>query len=107
MPAGRKQKPFQTSWGDIIPGLARGNDHRWRIVATGERFRESDERRAVARFRQWQAENAKPTTERVRRMLQPKANHVEPFDKLVGGLCALDKFSEQLGPEEGRNLRVD
>ncbi len=48
---GRKQKPHETSWGEIVPGLARDVDQRWRIVATGQRFTESDERKAVERFR--------------------------------------------------------
>lgn len=47
---GRPKKPYQTSWGDIIPCLARDTDGRWRIIATGKRFTEPDERRAVARF---------------------------------------------------------
>src|SRR5690348_4477049 len=46
---GRPQKPYQASWGDIVPGLARDSDGRWRIVATGFRFSDADERRAVAR----------------------------------------------------------
>jgi integrase len=52
---GRKQNPHQTSWGEIIPGLARLVDGRWYILATGKRFSESDERAAVKRFRQMTA----------------------------------------------------
>lgn len=47
---GRPQKPYQTSWNLPIPGLARDPDGRWRILATGQRFTEHDERRAIARF---------------------------------------------------------
>lgn len=43
---GRPAKSYTTSWGETINGLARGNDGRWRIIATGQRFTEADERRA-------------------------------------------------------------
>jgi hypothetical protein len=49
--AGRKQKPYQASWGEIIPGLAHDTSGRWRVVSTGFRFSEADERRAIDRFR--------------------------------------------------------
>jgi integrase len=48
--AGRKQKPHRTEWGATIYGLAHDSDGRWRVVATGHRYREADERRAVAKF---------------------------------------------------------
>src|SRR2546425_1854141 len=48
---GRPQKPYHTSWGEIVPGLAHGKDGRWRVVSTGKYFTEHDERLAVARFR--------------------------------------------------------
>jgi integrase len=48
---GRPQKPYQTSWGEVVPGLTKDTNGRWRIVTTGERFRELDERLAVLRFR--------------------------------------------------------
>ena len=53
---GRKQKPYETSWGEIVPGLARQSndgrwrDGRWRVVATGLRYTEPDERLAVRLF---------------------------------------------------------
>ena len=31
MAAGRKQKPYQTSWGEIVPGLNKQVDGRWRL----------------------------------------------------------------------------
>src|SRR5258706_523051 len=38
---GRKQKPYETSWGEIVPGLAyQRNDRRWRVIATNHRFPE-------------------------------------------------------------------
>lgn len=47
----RPTKPFFAPWlGKHITGLCRQPDGRWRIVATGERFREPDERRAVEHF---------------------------------------------------------
>src|SRR5690242_19445012 len=56
MAMGRPPKPYRPSWGgDPISGLARQTDGRWRIVATGERFTEIDERRAIQKFRDWQA----------------------------------------------------
>ncbi len=58
---GRKQKPYQTTWHEIIPGLSKDYDGRWRIIATGKRFVEADERLAVQKFRQWESENGKQT----------------------------------------------
>ena len=48
---GRPQRPYETSWGEMVPGLYRCPDGRWRITATGRKFTEADERRAVSRFR--------------------------------------------------------
>lgn len=48
---GRKPKPYISTWGEIIPDLARDSDGRWRIVPTRYRFTETDERLAVMRFR--------------------------------------------------------
>ncbi|MEX2671608.1 MAG: hypothetical protein WD294_05800, partial [Phycisphaeraceae bacterium] len=55
---GRPRKPHKASWGEYINGLRRRNDGRWIIVETGKTFVESDERRAVTRFRRWEAEQA-------------------------------------------------
>ncbi len=49
--AGRRQKPFQSKVFGVVAGLARDTDGRWRILATGQKFTEPDERRAIARFR--------------------------------------------------------
>lgn len=49
---GRPLKPYVTSWGVPVPGLAYDTDRRWRVVATGRKFTEPDERLAVIRFRQ-------------------------------------------------------
>lgn len=48
---GRPCKPYLTSWGELIPGLRRERDGRWRILATRATFVEPDERLAVLRFR--------------------------------------------------------
>ena len=50
----RPRRPYQTSWGEVVAGLAQDSNGRWRVVATGERFREQDERLAVLRFRRLQ-----------------------------------------------------
>lgn len=47
---GRKQRAYQASWGEMVPGLWRLPDGRWMIHSTGQRFSEPDERRAIARF---------------------------------------------------------
>lgn len=47
----RPQEPYQTSWGEVIPGLYRCSDGRWWFNAMKKKFTEPDERRAVARFR--------------------------------------------------------
>ena len=64
MPAktGRPQKPYQASDGQIIAGLCRQPDGRWRITATGERFSEPDEFLAIQRFRQWEQQHARDET---------------------------------------------
>ena len=51
MAMGRPQKPYHTSWGELIQGLYRCPDGRWRINRTGSKFTEPDERLAVKRFR--------------------------------------------------------
>jgi integrase len=48
--AGRKPKSFKTADNRTIDGLLRETDGRWKIVATGKRFTEPDERLAVAKF---------------------------------------------------------
>jgi integrase len=66
MAMGRPQKPYHTSWGDLLPGLYRCPDGRWRINATGQKFTEPDERRAVQKFLDWTAKhNPAPTVEMV------------------------------------------
>ena len=62
---GRKQKPYQTSWKDIIPGLARDTNGRWRITATGFRYSEPNERRAVERFYQITGTKREPEMEQM------------------------------------------
>lgn len=63
MAMGRPQKPYTCSWTDhtgkqvVVPGLYRCPDGRWRINATGAKFSERDERRAVQKFQDWQAQN--------------------------------------------------
>lgn len=64
MPAkmGRPQKPYQASDKQVIAGLCRQPDGRWRIIATGERFSEPDEFLAIQRFHQWEQQHAKDET---------------------------------------------
>lgn len=58
---GRPLKPFYAAWlGKTIDGLYRGTDGRWKIIATGERFREPDEHLAVARFLSQHKEESAP-----------------------------------------------
>src|ERR1041384_1192956 len=47
---GRKTIPYRAADGTTYDGLYRKPDGRWRILATGEEFREADERLAIARF---------------------------------------------------------
>jgi hypothetical protein len=59
MARGRPQVPYRPkAGGPPIAGLYRCPDGRWRINATGEKFTEHDEHRAIARFRRWEAENS-------------------------------------------------
>jgi hypothetical protein len=48
--AGRKLKPYQATWGQIIPGLCHDVDGRWRVAATGECFTEANEAKAIERY---------------------------------------------------------
>jgi hypothetical protein len=48
---GRKQRHYVSSTGETIVGLSRLTDGRWRIIGTQIRFSESDERKAIERFR--------------------------------------------------------
>jgi hypothetical protein len=58
MAMGRPQRPHVCSWIDpttgkpeMVPGLYKCPDGRWRINSTGQKFTEADERRAVQRFK--------------------------------------------------------
>lgn len=44
---GRKHRAFISSKGETIPGLAHDTDGKWRIVSTGQKFREADETIAI------------------------------------------------------------
>jgi integrase len=47
----RPQKPHHQSWDNRpVMGLAHDRDGRWRVIATGQKFSEPDERKAIARF---------------------------------------------------------
>lgn len=79
---GRPQKPFESSTGEIVPGLARQVDGRWRIIATGQRFSEPDEDRAIARFR----------------TSQPRPPYVRVAVPSAGGEQTVDGNTVQTGP---------
>jgi len=49
---GRKPKHYVAADGTPIVGLTRRPDGRWRIIGTHQTFREPDEVKAIARFRQ-------------------------------------------------------
>ena len=55
---GRPSRAYRSTIdGKEVHGLYRlPGSNRWRIVATGERFTEADERRAIQRFRDWEAQ---------------------------------------------------
>lgn len=68
---GRPTKPYRSSWGETIDGLRYDlKTKRWHIKG-GPRYREPDERLAVARFRAWQAEQADQTTPLTASVLNP------------------------------------
>ena len=50
--AGRPPKAYRTTWGEVISGLDRQSDGRWRIIESGYRFTEANESRAIQKFRQ-------------------------------------------------------
>src|SRR5438105_373042 len=95
----RPQKPYQTSWGEIVAGLARGDDRRWRIIQTGERFREEDERKAIARFR---ARTGDPGINVV------LSNHASAEDYFIDGPAASSpdpvRFTDDGGISVYRNM---
>jgi hypothetical protein len=45
-------KAYRTTWGEVISGLDRQSDGRWRIIESGYRFTEANESRAIQKFRQ-------------------------------------------------------
>ncbi len=54
---GRPTAVYRTSWGEQVPGLRRLKDGRWRTSWPNQiTFSEPDERLAVARYRQWEAQ---------------------------------------------------
>jgi integrase len=80
----RKQKPYQTSWNEIVPGLARDVDARWRIVTgphAGKRWSDFDERRAVGKAKQLLGLD-NPTTAIEVRLGDLAANLPDDFDDL-------------------------
>ena len=69
MAMGRPQKPHTCSWIDpntgtneIVAGLYKCPDGRWRVNRTGQKFTEPDERRAVQRYRDIMAKLNPPQT---------------------------------------------
>jgi integrase len=83
--------------------LYRGADHRWRIIATGERFREPDERRAVQKFRDWQAKNSPDSTVKLLNMAnQPPPN--QSSAQFAGHDMPLPASSEFLSDSPVRDL---
>ena len=54
---GRKANHYETSSGDIVQGLIRQKDGRWRILATGKRFTAETEAEAVGRFYRMAGQN--------------------------------------------------
>lgn len=99
----RPQKPYQTSWNVPVAGLARDTDGRWRVLATGERFTEPDERRAVARF--YDATRAN----RVERLTAPVAVQVangSPVRRNTS-LVAMDRFVQSLTTDNPITVLID
>lgn len=90
MAMGRPQKPYQTSWGDIIPGLYRCPDRRWRINVTGEKFTEPDGRRAVQRFRDRMMVNRPAPVIQWPTTLTPNLGPVMPVTSFNGKPVTLD-----------------
>ena len=91
--AGRKQKPYQTSWGEIIPGLAHDTSGRWRVTSTGFRFTEADERRAIQRFKELQP------AQRLQIDVEAKPDTTSYAGKHIGPtMNALLTFSASLAP---------
>src|SRR5258706_12377613 len=59
----RPQRPHKCTWdGRLVQGLYKCADGRWRINATGQKFTEPDERRAVQRFDAFAVQRAEKIT---------------------------------------------
>ena len=96
---GRRHKAYRTTWGEEVPGLYyHDRERRWRIVATGERFREPDERAAVNRFRAWQAEQG----DRARVPLALSEKGGEPVTVMIDQPAAWEYFAGQLLADPAR-----
>ena len=46
----RRAQHYKTKLDQVIVGLAKDTDDRWRITSTGQRFVEADESKAVEKF---------------------------------------------------------
>jgi len=96
--AGRKPKHFIARNGDQIRGLARdAKSGRWRIIATGQTFREDDEANAIERFQRMTADASwpeelgdKPTREGS--AVGEIVNGFALVGGVVGGLTAEQRF---------------
>lgn len=80
---GRKAKDHVCSWdGTTVNGLyKKPGTSVWRIRATGQEFTEPDERLAVARFRQWEAQQQRATL-RIPNMMADR-NDIDAVQKAI------------------------
>lgn len=90
---GRPSIPYRTSWGENIDGLSNPQPGRWRILATGQRFTQHDERMAIAYFRKLTG----PNTVKIFASVEPRMNG----NRREGPtMVAINKFHDAL--MEGR-----
>ncbi|HZZ41647.1 MAG TPA: hypothetical protein VFE58_01805 [Tepidisphaeraceae bacterium] len=91
---GRKQKPYETSWKEIVPGLTRCKDGRWRISLTEQRFTESDERRAVEKAKKMLGK-LRPQVVTISAKSEEVVGHAETFDDFVANPALHELLDEQ------------
>ena len=79
---GRKPKHYQASWGEVINGLCRRADGRWRVIDTGQTFVQPDERLAIHLYRTQYRRGAELVEVPVLRSRQAKTN--EEVNAILG-----------------------
>jgi len=92
----RRAQHYKTTWGQVVVGLARNRDGRWRVMATGYRFTEPDECKAIEKFRELTCESAP----------QPRLEEQRAGGVMFAGVYVPEPLLYRWVNEQIRNHRV-